>query len=242
MRLIQVIILLLAGILYAQENNQNPMLHLREIPKHNLAIDLGIVEPLGDYNNIARTGLSAALIYDFYFNKNIGLSLAGRHTYNETAFETLGNGNPQNEVMNSITAGVIGSKTFNRFQMDAFARLGIGFLSNNDGLFLSRNDDEAYFSTTNTSKDTNLVLDAGLRFNYYFRRTVQVYFSPQLHTTIGDAYKFEPLPLSSTSSSTLRTNNSSIGFSNIILALGVKFSIGREYTSGELRDDGESDN
>lgn len=225
---------------FAQETVTDLPLHLREIPRHNVSIDLGIAEPIGDYGDIARSGLSVGLTYDYYFNKNLGISAGLRHTYNETAFDDAGNANPQNERSNSITAGIVGSKTINRFQIDGFLRAGIGFLDTNDGTFVSRNNDEAYSTFNREVKNSSIVLDVGARFNYYFRRSVQVYFSPQLQTTLSQPQDYTILRPSNDFVNNNETT--AINFSNLIFSLGVKFAIGKQYTNGELRDDSEPDN
>ncbi|WP_194850447.1 autotransporter outer membrane beta-barrel domain-containing protein [Nonlabens antarcticus] len=231
-------------LVIAQTDDAELPLHLREIPKHNLSIDLGIAEPTGDYGNVARTGLTAGIVYDGYFNKNIGLSLGLHHGYNETAFTMQPNGpSPQNESFTQITAGVVMSKTINRFQVDGFARLGILFLDVNDtNGFASTNDDRFHFINGDTD-DSSMVTHAGLRFNYYFRRGTQIYFSPQFLTSLG-----KPL-VYNTSIERLSSNPTDLqGFrresnlSNLLFTLGVKFAIGRKYTSGELRDDSSWDN
>ncbi|BAO56441.1 autotransporter outer membrane beta-barrel domain-containing protein [Nonlabens marinus] len=235
--------IILPGITIAQTTETDLTLHLREIPRQNLAIDLGIAEPIGDYGKIARSGLSVGIAYDYYFSKNIGLSFSGRHTYNETGFTMQPNGpSPQNESSTQITAGFLASKTFNRFQIDAFARAGVSFLDVNDNGFASDNDDRFHLINEDT-KDSSATLDLGLRFNYYFRRSVQLYFSPQLQTTIGKPLVYDTSSelLSSNPGDLVLTRRES-NLSNLLFTVGVKFAIGREYTNGELRDDSELDN
>jgi len=237
-------LLLFPVLLSAQPSNDTIPLHLREIPKHNLSIDIGIALSNGDYSDVARTGLTVGVAYDSYFSKIIGLSLGLRHGYNETGFTMQPNGpSPQNESFTQITAGLIASKTFNRFQIDAFARAGIAFLDvNEDNGFASDNDDRFHFINEDT-KDSSATLDLGLRFNYYFRRSVQLYFSPQLQTTLGKplVYNTSSELLSSNPGDLVLTRRES-NLSNLLFNLGVKFAIGRTYTNGELRDDSALDN
>jgi hypothetical protein len=230
-------LLLLPVLILAQTPNDSLLLHLREIPKHNFSIDLGIAEPSGDYGNIARSGLTAAVVYDLYVRKNVGVSTALRHTYNETAFEPFRNSQPQNESLTSLSIGPIFSFTFNRFQLDGFARIGLGFIDTNIGEFTSLNNGEYYNVDNNANKTTSVAVDAGLRFNYFFRRSVQIYFSPQYQATLGDALNYritqpEVTPVNF-------DDTYGFDYSNLLFTLGVKFAIGRKYTSGELRNDGE---
>jgi hypothetical protein len=232
-------LLLFPIVLAAQTSIDTVAVHLREIPKHNLSIDLGIAQPINEYGNIARSGLSIAVAYDYYLNKTIGLSVAGRQTYNETAFINRSSA-PQNEKMTSVTTGLIVSKTFNRFQIDAFLRGGIGFIDTNDGIYRSANDNEIYGADNALSSKSSFIIDSGLRFNYYFRRSVQLYFSPQVQQTLS-----KPLKYRNTIQSILPStadNSKKLNISNLIFSVGVKIAIGRKYTSGELRDDREADN
>lgn len=237
-------LLLFPTLLIAQTADVVKPLHLRDIPKHNLSIDLGIAIPNSDYKNVARTGLTAGLFYDGYFTKNIGLSLGLRHGYNETGFVMQPDGpSPQNESFTQVTAGVVASKTINRFQIDAFARTGVAFLNvNDDNGFTSENDDRFHFINADT-KDSSAALDLGLRFNYYFRRSVQIYFSPQLQTTLGKPLVYNTsLELLSSNPGDLVLARRESNLSNLLFTVGVKFAIGRTYTSGELRDDSDPDN
>jgi hypothetical protein len=217
-------------------------LHLREIPKHNVSTDLGIVQPINEYGDVARSGLSVAVAYDYYFNKTIGLSIAGKHVYNQTALESR---EPTDDnSLTSLTAGFVASKTFNRFQLDAFARLGMGYLITNSGDGISQNNSQIYSTNDDEMKDVPLVIDIGMRFNYYFRRSVQLYFSPQYNSSLGNAlvYDNQPYLYDPNDSSFEMRKQPSFDFSNLLFSLGVKFAIGPKYTNDELRDDSELDN
>ena len=235
-------LLLFPFLLVAQTVDNNIPVHLREIPRHNLSIELGLVEPTGDYRDISRSGLGVGISYDYYFNKYAGLSIAARHTYNETALAA--NEDVDNNSLSSITAGIITSKTFNRFQIDGFARLGVGYLSTNDRAAVSQNNGQIYARDKEKSKDIPLVLDVGLRFNYYFRRSVQLYFSPQYQTTLGNALAYNNRQNIFDPSDPVFVDNQqpSFNFSNFIFSVGVKIAVGKRYTNGELRDDTELDN
>jgi hypothetical protein len=234
-----VTLLLFPVFIIAQTATDSIALHLREIPRHNLSIDIGIAQPVGNYSNIARSGLSVGLSYDSYFNKNIGLTSAIRHTYNETAFVGSANQEPKNESITAITTGIVVSKTYDRFQIDAYARAGLSFINSNQGSYSSRNDEEIY-NIGLTDGGNSFVAQAGLRFNYYFRRSVQIYFSPQFESTIEKPLTYtlvEPF-----SPPFFQGESKQLNISNLLFSVGVKFAIGRKYTSGELRDDSEPDN
>ncbi|WP_090752666.1 hypothetical protein [Nonlabens sp. Hel1_33_55] len=234
-------ILLFPVIIFAQADQNDIPLHLREIPRHNLAIDLGIAQPLGDYGDVSRSGLSVTGTYEYYFNKNVGLSIAGRHTYNETALAA--NYDVENTSLSSLTAGIVVSKTLNRFQVDAFGRFGIGFLSTNEGDAVSQNNQQNYSLDNDAFEEVPIVIDAGLRFNYYFRRSVQLYFSSQYHGSLGDALAYDNRRNIISIDPDFQTGlRPSFDVSNLIFSIGIKFALTPEYTSGELRDDSELDN
>lgn len=236
---IKLLFLLFPIISIAQTPADSVALHLREIPRHHLIVDLGIAQPLGNHTDVARSGLSIGATYDYYFNKNIGLSTSLRHTYNETAFTMQPDGPaPQNESLTQLSVGLVASKTYHRFQLDGYTRIGIALLDvNEDQGFASDNDDRFHFINGDT-KNSSAVLDFGLRFNYYFRRSVQVFFSPQIQTTIGNPLVYNT-SIESLSSNPidLQATRREANFTNLLVTVGVKFAIGSEYTSGELRND-----
>lgn len=222
----------------AQTQQEDVPVHLREIPISNLSIDLGISQPAGKYGDISRSGLSAGVTYDVYFNKNIGLSSALKHTYNETAFESFRGSSNENESVTSLTTGLIATVTRQRFQIDGFLRAGIGFIDANDGTYKSLNDNKFY--NASSIENTSFVTTAGLRFNYYFRRSVQVFFSPQYETTIGKPSNYEILEPGIIPSTIVE--NRDLNIANFTLSIGVKIALGPTYTNGELRDDTVLDN
>ncbi|GAK97070.1 hypothetical protein JCM19294_576 [Nonlabens tegetincola] len=65
--------LLLTISFYAKGQNDSipkDAVHLREVPKHNLVIDLGLSSPTGDYKDVAVSGLNIGAGYDFYMDKH----------------------------------------------------------------------------------------------------------------------------------------------------------------------------
>ncbi|PRP66581.1 hypothetical protein [Nonlabens agnitus] len=236
------LLLIFPAIVIGQSANENVPVHLREIPRHNLSIDLGIAEPTGDYQDISRSGLSVGLTYDYYLNKNVGLSIGARHTYNETAFATAYD--VDNTSLSSLSAGIAGSKTFNRFQVDAYARFGIGYLNTNSQDAVSQNNQQNYSPNNDAIKEFPLVLETGLRFNYYFRRSVQLYFAPQYHGSLGDALAYDNRrDIFFSNDPVFQTGlQPSFDVSNLIFSVGIKFALNAQYTRGELRDDSEPDN
>ncbi len=219
-------------------------LHLREVPRHQLIVNLGIAQPLGDFSSVAGSGIGLGLDYEYYVSKNWGLSVGARHTTNQSVFTRVDDSSYNNERVTSLTIGPVVSLRWNRFQIDALARGGIGFLDLNKYI-----GDIFMLETLVLTKDINTaaVGNAALRFNYYFRRHTQLFFSAHYQTTLGkpvdysaDA-NFEFGKLSIIGPIAPRFNQS-INVSNLTLAVGVKFALGRKYTSGELRDDSLRDN
>lgn len=207
--------------------------HLREIPKYNLAIDLGITQPLGRYSAYAGAGLSIAAIYEGYKTKNWGASIALRYQSNqfiarEAQFTFTQPTKDYNHT--SIAVGPVYSTTSNRFQLDIAPRLG--------GILLNRPDDGAQGTLVledilipinldrNKSTSRSFYGELTVRFNYYFRRSVQVYVAPTYTTTLGQPYFYNAFP-----------TNENLNPANLILNVGVKIALGPKYTNGELRDD-----
>lgn len=231
----KMIILFLCSCLFSYSQQDTTLvdaLHLREVPKHNLAIDLGIAQPLGDYGQFAGSGLSIGVVYDLYTNKNWGYSVSLRHQGNQNLIDK---GNPpvyinaQDYAHTSIAAGGVYSYTKNRFQLDVSSRLGLQFLNRPDsGDFNGPAiiDFQSTLLNGSASKNTALYAEIGLRFNYYFRRSVQVYASPLFTSTVGNPYQYDS-----------NTGSAQVNPQNIIFNVGVKIAIGKQYSNGELRDD-----
>ncbi|AZQ44246.1 hypothetical protein [Nonlabens ponticola] len=232
-----ILLLVLPCLLCAQQSNDSIPVHLREVPRYNLMVETGVALPIGDYGNIALSGLSIAGSYDYYFNKRFAFTAAVKHLYNETAFENSGTGIPKNETLYALTAGVLGSKTYNRFQIDVYGRTGIGFLDTRRGTFLNGNNEIFYTNENQSITSVSTIFDAGVRFNYYFRRSVQVFFSPQYVTTIGSPLEYNILGPAVSSQPQVARELVEYNLSNFIVSFGVKFSLGKRYSNGELRKD-----
>lgn len=247
MKKIAVLILLVSSLAMSQTDslsteNYEDVLHLREIPRHNLIVDLGIAQPTGDYADIARAGLGLGVEYLYYTNKKLGFGISLRHQYNEFGYLDFQNDattdvSDNNWTNTSISIGPTYSYTKNRFQFDAFLKGGVAFLNTPDNsVKLSNSFSEAFNSNTGYEKSTSAYLETGIRLNYYFRRSVQVFFSPQFNTTLGTPISYytqdtiPEIPLL-----TLIVND--INASNLTFNIGVKIAIGKEYSNGELRVD-----
>ncbi|WP_124980572.1 autotransporter outer membrane beta-barrel domain-containing protein [Nonlabens xiamenensis] len=242
------LLLLLPVCLWAQNDSLvnskfKDAVHLREVPRHNWVIDLGLTEATGDYADIARTGLNLGAEYVYYVNKNLGIGAAARHQYNEFAYLDFQNSDTVNSTdnnysMTSVSIGPSLSLTKKRFQIDFFARSGVAFLNNPDNLVtqLGVGNTQVFASDQTSSSDAAAFLEGGIRLNYYFRRSVQVFFAPQYSTTLGKPITY-----------TIRDNDSTapivpntsirINASNLLLNLGIKIAIGKEYSNGECRID-----
>lgn len=249
MKNITLLLLLISTISFSQEELTqvipNDAVHLREIPRHNLLLELGVAQPSGDYGSIARSGLNLGLDYTYYIHKYIGLSAGLRHQYNQFGFKDtdvdLNNVITNNNyTTTSLVIGPTFSYTKNRFQLDAFFKGGVGFY-NNPTNSVQNNDASGslvavlYRSDAANSKDSSAYIETGLRFNYYFRRSVQVFFSPQWNTSLGNPIGYTYLDAQSTNfiPEEVRTINAS----NIIFNVGVKIALTPEYSSGEYRVD-----
>lgn len=207
--------------------------HLREIPKHNLALDLGITQPLGDFSAFAGSGLSMGLTYEWYTNKNWGTSIALRHQSNQfvarEATIIIEEANTS-YAHTSIALGPVYSHTKNRFQLDIAPRLGAVLLNRaNSGQFARQDMGTNLFPLRldrDASSSSAFYGEITVRFNYYFRRSVQVFVAPTYTTTLGKPYRYDSFP-----------TNASINPSNLIFNLGIKIALGPTYSNGELRDD-----
>ncbi|EAS18879.1 hypothetical protein BBFL7_00324 [Flavobacteria bacterium BBFL7] len=251
MKKIALLLLLVSSIVFSQDElkqvKPETAVHLREIPRHNLALAFGVAQPFGDYSDVARSGLNVGLDYTYYTNKYLGLSAGLRHQYNEFGYLDTDT-NPQNVISSnnymttSITVGPTFSYTKNRFQLDVMFKGGMAFYNNPENAVINNELQDApsrvlYQSDDANSKSASAFIEGGLRFNYYFRRSVQLFFSPQLNTTLGKPYGYNFLDESSTSFNPeeVRTINAS----NFTLNFGIKIALTPEYTSGEDRYDGD---
>ena len=209
-------------------------LHIREVPRHNLMLDAGIVESMGDYADIARSGLNINVGYDYYFHKNMALSTNLRHAYNEfgvnlSAQQDVSVDDRENYSITAVTAGIHLSTRKNRFQMDGFARGGMAYIESPDKVVLFLGDIIGFRSDVENTKDTAGYAEFGLRFNFYFRKEIQLYFTPMYSTTFS-----KPLAY------TLTTNERS-NITNLHLNIGVKIAVGDIYSNGEKSDRSLSD-
>jgi len=248
MKYIVLLLLLVCTTTIAQEELKQTKpkvaVHLREIPRHNLLLELGIAQPVGDFKDISRSGLNIGLDYTYYANKYFGLSAGVRHQYNQFGF--LDTDVDENNVITSnnytttsIAIGPTFTYTKKRFQLDAFFKGGVGFYNNPNNSIINRGivDNILFQSDTANSKSSSAYIEGGLRFNYYFRRSVQLFFSPQWNTALGNSigYNFRDENSTSVNPEEVRTVNAS----NIIFNVGVKIALNPKYTSGEDRYDGD---
>jgi hypothetical protein len=209
--------------------------HLREVPRHNLVISGGILQPLGDYDTVARSGLNIQLGYDRYLNKNFAITTNLSHSYNEFFAvvpdeDVLISRSANNFSNTSIDAGIMYTLRDNRFQFDSFVSAGAAFLNNprNHVLVESGATDLLYLTSNNAASDRSaLYAAAGVRFNYYFRKQVQLFFSPSYSSTLGDPLVFE----------NDGSNQFSVDMSNLHFNIGVKIALGKTYSNGEQRID-----
>lgn len=248
MKYVPLIILLVCSISKAQidsldQNEFKDPVHLREVPRHNFIIDLGVTQPHGDFKDVSRSGLNLGAEYVYYFNNKIGLGVNLRHQYNEFGYLDFRNdGNTavtDNSYTNtSLAVGPAFSYTKNRFQLDVFAKAGVAFLNNPENNISQTGigNSMPFTSDNENSSTSSLYIEGGLRFNYYFRRSVQVFFSPQFNTTLGDPLSYSYREENATTV-IQPTINKEINISNLLFNVGVKIAIGKEYSNGEKRID-----
>jgi hypothetical protein len=242
------LLLLVATSVFAQTDSlqlkgTQDAVHLREIPRNNLTLGLGITQPIANYGDIARSGLQIGAEFSYYTNKHLGLGISLRHQYNEFGFLDFQNDDRTNVTSNnwtttSIAIGPTYSFTNGRFQFDVFAKTGVAFLNNpeNSVSEIGIGNTQVFSNDKANESASSAYLEGGLRFNYYFRRSVQVFFSPQYSTTLGKpiAYSFRD----DTSTAPIRPNLfKKINASNLIFSIGVKIALGKEYSDGEMRID-----
>jgi hypothetical protein len=214
------------------QNEQVP-LHLREVPRHNLIISGGILQPLGDYKDLARSGLNIQVGYDYYLNNNFGISTSLTHSYNEffpnyIATDEIISTTSNNFTNTSIDVGIVYSLRDNRFQFDLYARGGVAFLSNDqNNVLVASNpiDDSIIRAIPGQSNDRAAFINTGVRFNYYFRKQIQLFFAPGFTSTLWDSIIFQPR-----AREILSTDMKNIQFN-----VGVKIALGKTYSNGELR-------
>lgn len=218
-----------------QTGNDDVPVHLREIPRHNVLISGGILQPLGNYGDFSRSGLNVQLGYERYFTKNFGLSTAITHSYNEffsalTDEDALVSRTTNNFTNTTLDLGLLYTVRDNRFQFDSFLRAGVSFLNNptNQVIASTGIGNEIFIQSNNAaSSDTALSSTLGVRFNYYFRKQVQLFFSPMYTTTWGDSIVYQYRP-----GQDFKANMSNLSFN-----LGVKIALGKTYSNGEQRVD-----
>ncbi len=251
MKKIALLLLLICSIAFSQDEltqvKPSEAVHLREVPRHNMLLELGVTQPTSDFGDVARAGLNIGLDYTYYTNKYIGLSAGVRHQYNQFGYLDT-DVNQENEISSnnytttSIAIGPTFSYTKNRFQLDAFFKGGLAFYNNPDNTVVNNEIQDApsrifYQSDQANSKSSSAYIEGGLRFNYYFRRSVQLFFSPQYNTTLGNPIGYNFLDENSTSfiPEEVRTVNAS----NLMFNFGIKIALTPEYSSGEDRYDGD---
>jgi len=248
MKKITILLLLVATCTFAQTDSLQikktvDAVHLREIPQSNLVLDLGITQPNGDYGDIARAGLHIGAEYLYYTNKHFGLGISLRHQYNEFGYLGYQNDDTtsvtQNDYTNTtIAIGPTYSHTKKRFQFDVFAKVGVAFLNHpeNSVSQIGIGNAQIFSSDAQDEQVSSAYMEGGLRFNYYFRRSVQVFFSPQYNTTLGNPISYSYRDDSSTALIQPQLFKN-INDSNLMFSVGVKIAIGKKYSNGELRDD-----
>ncbi|AGC78479.1 outer membrane protein with beta-barrel domain [Nonlabens dokdonensis] len=223
-----------------QDTFKDPV-HLREVPRHNLIIDLGVAQPAGDFKDVSRSGLNLGAEYGYYFNKKVGLGVSLRHQYNEFGYLDFRNDentavSDNNYTNTSIAIGPTYSFTKKRFQFDVFAKAGVAFLNNPENSIsqVGIGNSMPFSSDNENSSSSSMYIEGGLRFNYYFRRSVQVFFSPQFNTTLGNPLSYSYRDENATTVIQPALKND-INISNILFNVGVKIAIGKEYSNGEDR-------
>ena len=91
MRKCTLLLLLVAASVLAQTDSlqlkgTQDAVHLREIPRNNLILDLGITQPTASYGDIARSGLQIGAEFSYYTDKHLGLGISLRHQNNQFGF------------------------------------------------------------------------------------------------------------------------------------------------------------
>jgi len=242
------IVLFVAAFGFAQTDSlqlkgTQDVIHLREIPRNNLIVDLGITQPIANYGDVARSGLQIGAEFSYYTNKHLGLGISVRHQYNEFGYLDFQNDDRTNVTSHnwtstSIAIGPTYSYTKGRFQFDVFAKTGVAFLNNPENRVseIGIGNTQVFSNDPANDSASSAYLEGGLRFNYYFRRSVQLFFSPQYNTTLGKpiAYSFRD----NNSTAPIQQNIfKKINASNLIFSVGVKIALGKEYSNGENRVD-----
>jgi len=233
--------LLCCGWMQAQKPKYQDDVHLKEIPKHNLSLDLGIQQPLGNYGNLALSGTTIGLGGSTYFNKHWGISGGLKLANNVSALTNVNNNERFDDWRQiNVSLGSVYSHTLNRFQIDIFLRGGISFIDLDDSNDFSTTSDtigpftSELFLISENSKDTAVLLESGVRFNYYFRRSVQLFFSPQFSTTLNNPLLFKQTI--DQDQNTL-TPEQSMNISNLVLSVGIKIALSPQYSNGNYRVD-----
>lgn len=231
--LFKLLFLTTATLSVAQEDTTPSLdLHLREIPKYNLAIDVGVAQPLGTFKDFAGSGLTIGLTYEAYKNKHWGMSIAARHQSNQSIARNASFISDAPQVYfehSSLAIGPVYSFTRNRFQLDLAPRLGMQLLNKPiDGRYAGNVNGIPFPIQLDgdSASDAALYSEFTARFNYYFRRSVQVFAAPTYTTTFGKPYDFKSSP-----------TNEAVNPSNFLFIVGVKIALGPTYSNGELRDD-----
>lgn len=241
-RLITGLFLLAVSIGYAQESgsDEEVPLHVREVPRHNFSVGFGVSQPMGNFQDVAGAGLNIGVSYDYHFNKNFALCVGFNHAYNEFR----ANSRDLNEAARARAISNYQKANFsvgpqltlrdNRFQFDAYARAGYAFLNNDNKQVIQPAPQPSLIAIPenfvlydqDNSDDGALYTEVGLRFNYYFRKQVQLFFNPAFASTLGKPLGF-----------TQDADNFEINMTNLHFNIGVKISLGKVYSNGEERVD-----
>ncbi len=226
---------------YAQEVEENDEipLHVREVPRHNLSVGFGVSQPMGEFKNVAGAGLNIGVSYEYYFIKNLALSVGFNHAYNEfrandqETNEAAGVREIANYQKASLSLGPLLTLRDNRFQFDAYGRLGYSFLNTDPKQAITPvaqpligQFPEFNLYQPEESEDGSIYTELGLRFNYYFRKQVQLFFNPAFASTFGEPVAF-----------TRGSESFGINMTNFHFNIGVKIALGKEYSNGETRVD-----
>lgn len=205
-------------------------LWVREVPRYDAVLGFGFLEPTGDYADVARSGLNIGAGVEYHATRKLGISFTGRYIFQDFGFKGFesgeGGGDAHKQIV--VAAGPLVSLPFGRFQIDAYGRGGLMFLNNPDQVAIREGQGANLFLLADRSSSTATYLDAGVRFIYYFRTNVQLFVAPGFMTTLGDPVTY--LRTTEVGNSTrFRVNPS-----NFYLNLGLKISLGKRYSNGEL--------
>lgn len=208
-------------------------LWLREVPRYDAVLDFGFMEPVGSYADVARSGLNIGVGLEYHATRNLGISFSGRYMFQDFGFASFeaGDGGGDAHKNFAVAAGPLVSLPMGRFQLDAYGRGGLFFLNTPEQIAVADGQGSNVLSLPDRSSSTATYLDAGVRFIYYFRTNVQLFFSPGIMTTLDEPLVYLQVDDSGASS------RFSENVTNMTFNLGLKISLGRRYSNGEMLTD-----